>query len=95
MAVLGSQYSKPNKTILLSNVGCTGTETSFAMCNSVILDSDTGRSIYTLVNVAGVKCSPDIPTKDPLANAVSPTGAIVGIVITLILLIVSIVFTIR
>ena len=92
MAVLGSQYSKPNKTILFNNFDCTGSEASLDLCGSVVIDPDTGRSLYSHVNVAGVKCLPDLPTT---LGAVSSTGAYAGVGIVIVLLVISILFTIR
>ena len=94
MAVLGSKYSKPNKTILFNNVDCTGSEASLDMCNSLFVDPDRGRDIYSQVNVAGVRCLPDLPTKDPLANAVPTDRAYIGLGIVLVLLVAFILFSV-
>ena len=96
MAVLGSQYSKPNKTILYSNFDCTGSEASLDQCASVVVNSDSGQNLYSRVNVAGVKCLPNLPTTNPFANtAVPPEGAYAGLGIVVLLLVVSVLFTVR
>jgi deleted-in-malignant-brain-tumors protein 1 len=90
-AVLGSYYSKPNKTILYNNFGCNGSETFLRYCPNVEIASEESRELYNHVNVAGVNCLENIPTKDPLASAISDEGSVAGLVIVVLLLMATII----
>ena len=93
-AVTGSIYGKPNRTIQLSNVACAGSETSLDACDSTSLTPDEGRDLYSRVNVAGVKCYPNVTT-DALSQVVSKDNAVVGLGVVGVLLAVSILITLR
>ena len=61
-----SFYSKPNKTIHLSNVQCIGDEKRLDECTHTRYSLKTGKSELESVNVAGVRCyasSTTIPTE--------------------------------
>ena len=92
--MVGSVYGKPNRTILLSNVACTGSESAIDVCDSLELSPDEGRDLFPRVNVAGVKCSPDV-TADPLSQVVSQNTAVIGLGIVGVLLTVSILVMLR
>lgn len=93
-AVVGSVYGKPNRTILLSNVACTGSESAIDVCDSLELSPDEGRDLFPRVNVAGVKCFQDVTT-DPLSQVVSQNTAVIGLGIVGGLLTVSILVMLR
>ena len=92
--IIGSVYGKPNRTVQLSNVACTGSETSLDACDSTSLTPDEGRDLYSRVNVAGVKCFPNVTT-DALSQVVSKNNAVIGLGIVGVLLAVSIIVTLR
>ena len=52
----GSYYGKPNKTIHLSNVQCTGDEKGIDSCNFKSYSLEEGKNKLNFINVAGVKC---------------------------------------
>lgn len=91
---MGSAYGKPNKTILLSNVNCIGTEDTIDICDSIELTEEDGRTQHPTTNVAGVKCLEDTPA---VANSVSVpfNAALVILCIALALLVLFVVVTIR
>ena len=53
---VGSGYGKPNKTIHLTNVQCTGSEESIKDCTQEIYSLEEGIKKHGTVDVAGVKC---------------------------------------
>ena len=55
-AVLNSFYGKPDRTLHLSTVVCTGSEDKLAECNSATLSLEDGKDIVKHVDVAGVSC---------------------------------------
>ena len=94
-AVTGSIYGKPNRTIQLSNVACAGSETSLDACDNTLLTPEEGRDLFSRVNVAGVKCFPNVTTADALSQVVSKDNAVIGLGVVGVLLAVSILVTIR
>ena len=102
-AITGSVYGKPNRTIQLSNVACAGNETSLDVCSSTLLTPDEGRDLFPRVNVAGVKCFPNV-TSNTTPNVTTDAssqkmnkddGFIIGSVILGVLLAMSILVTLR
>ena len=91
-AITGSVYGKPNRTIQLSNVACAGSEASLDICSSTLLTPDEGRDLFPRVNVAGVKCFPNVTT-DALSQVVSKNNAVIGLAVVGVLLAVSILVT--
>lgn len=61
----GSFYGKPDKAILLSNMGCTGDEFDLDDCSFISYSLTEGKSLQDVVQVAGVACLPKdcIPPK--------------------------------
>lgn len=93
-AVIGSMYGKPNRTIILTVVDCTGTEESLLDCQSLLLTSDEGRSLYTSVNVAGVECTDDTAaTTSP--QVLSDNNALIGVGLVVVLLVLSVIAIVR
>ena len=52
----GSAYSKPNLTVHLSNVYCTGSEQNIAQCMYTFFSLEDGKALLDQVEVAGVFC---------------------------------------
>ena len=61
LAILGSQYGKPNITVHLKNVDCTGTENTVTQCTKTQLSVNDGRLELPNANAAGVDCIYDEP----------------------------------
>ena len=55
-AVLNSFYGKPDRTLHLSTVACTGSENKLVECSFQLLPLEDGKSIVKNVDVAGVSC---------------------------------------
>lgn len=53
---IGSHYGKPKKVIYLSNVQCSGDETSIEHCIKTIYSLSDGKEKMETTEVAGVKC---------------------------------------
>ena len=87
--VTGSLYGKPNRTIQLSNVGCTGSESSLDACDSTLLNAEEGRNLFPHDNVAGVKCLSNVTSeeqsKQPLDVGVGIMGALLAVSILVII----------
>ena len=87
-AVTGSLYGKPNRTIQLSNVRCTGSESSLDACDTTLLTPEEGRNLFPHVNVAGVKCLSNVTSeeqsKQPLDVGVGTMGALLAVSILVI-----------
>ena len=45
LAILGSQYGKPNITVHLKNVNCTGNEKTITQCTKTQLSINDGRLV--------------------------------------------------
>ena len=56
VAVRGSAYRKPNLTVHLSDVYCTGSEQNIAQCMYTSLSLEDGKALLDQVEVAGVSC---------------------------------------
>ena len=86
--VTGSVYDKPNRTIQLSNVTCTGSESSLDGCDSTLLTPEEGRNLFSHVNVAGVKCLSNVTlneqSKQSLDVGVGTMGALLAVSIVVI-----------
>ena len=73
-AVLNSYYGKPDRTLHLSTVVCTGPEERLTECSLSLLSLEDGKDIVKHVGVAGVSCRLNLPTMPPCdipANVVS------------------------
>ena len=68
VAVGGSAYSKPNLTVHLSNVNCTGSEQNIAQCMYTFLSLEDGKALLNQVEVMGVSC------QQPSVCEIPPTG---------------------
>ena len=68
IAVGGSAYSKPNLTVHVINVYCTGSEESIVECTYTSLSLDDGKALLGQVEVAGVSCQQENACETP------PTG---------------------
>ena len=75
ISVLGSQYGKPNMTIHLKSVSCTGTELSIDDCTKTQLSVNNGKKELAIAEAAGVDCIYDVPTDPP---CISYNSSIVG-----------------
>ena len=86
LALTGSHYGKPNKTIHAGNVRCQGDEESLRQCSKTeyglkeILASD--------ISVAGVSCAGVIATEAPSSAEVSKTSSASNFTSTIVLAIV-------
>ena len=60
-AVPGTRYSKPNTTVHLSNVVCTGTEEDIFDCTYKQLSLDDGKLLASHIDAASVQCDIYIP----------------------------------
>ena len=76
-AVLNSFYGKPDRTLHLSTVVCTGPEEKLTECSLTLLSLENGKDTVQHVDVAGVSCQLSPPTMPPCdipANAVHGVG---------------------
>ena len=55
-AVYNSHYGKPNGTVHLTNIQCSGEEESISDCTQSTYSLEEGKNKLEEVNVAGVKC---------------------------------------
>ena len=55
----GSVYGKPNVPVKLTNVECTGSETTIDDCQQTQLSPDESQAAYPNIGAAGVKCVAD------------------------------------
>lgn len=96
-SLLGSVYGKPNQTIQLRDVACSGSEMVVNDCQYTLLSLEDGRALYSSVNVAGVECMEDITTAttDIISGSIAHEHALIGVGIVLVLLVVSILLTVR
>ena len=62
---MNSYYGKPNRTLHLTNVVCTGLEDRLINCSYSILPIEVGKNTVKSVDVAGVSCHPSPPTMPP------------------------------
>ena len=100
-AVGDSQFGKPNKTVFLSEVDCSGDERIISECDSIKRAADDGKGAHVVIEAAGVRCGApprvndekDTGTSAPLIGAVSsgPTIAIVIMAVVLVVALVAIV----
>lgn len=63
VAVLGSYYGKPSKTVNLKSVSCLGTESNLNECTKSGLSLINGKAALLTQEVAGVDCIYDVPTQ--------------------------------
>ncbi|XP_011409971.1 PREDICTED: scavenger receptor cysteine-rich domain superfamily protein-like [Amphimedon queenslandica] len=78
---IGSKYGKNNRTIMLSDVYCTGDETALDQCAYTFYSLSEGKTLLPQVQVAGVSCLPsncippsDVPGSECTFNTVQTTG---------------------
>ena len=69
----GSAYSKPNLTVHLSNVYCTGSEQNIAQCMYTSLSLEDGKALLDQVEVAGVSCQQPNVCEIPPTNGTDCT----------------------
>ena len=75
MAILNSHYGKPNKTIHMTDVSCTGTEKNLYECTKTTYSPETGKAALPNHEVAGVDCLHDAPTLPPCIDMPANPGA--------------------
>ena len=59
-----SPFGKPDLTVHLTNMQCTGSEANLTKCSSEELEYEEGKSLALETSVAGVKCK--IPSTPPV-----------------------------
>ena len=89
MAVGGSQFGKPNKTLFMTEVNCNGTERTLAECDAEKLPPQDGKGLHNVIEAAGVQCVAMVATNDPLSGATA--GLTAGAVIFGVLVCISLV----
>ena len=52
----GSYYGKPNRTIHISRVRCTGDEVALSDCETTYLTLEEGKIVAEHISAAGVQC---------------------------------------
>ena len=62
---MNSFYGKPDRTLHLSTVACTGSEDKLAECSSERLSLEDGKVIIKHVGVGGVSCTSSLPISTP------------------------------
>ena len=60
---LNSPYERPNRTVHLTNVLCSGNEESINACTKTSISLAVGKTIYRNSPVVAVDCSPEPPTE--------------------------------
>ena len=69
-----SRYGKPNRTVHLSKVECTGYERNIEECETEQIPEEDGQELYKYIDVAGVSClRVKPPTSSSYASTVSTT----------------------
>ena len=58
LALTGSHYGKPNKTIHVGNVRCRGNEENLRQCSKITYSLEEGKQLRQDTDVAGVSCIP-------------------------------------
>lgn len=91
-AVTGSVYGKPNIPVKLTNVECTGSETSIDDCQATQLSPDESQIAYPRISAAGVKCVYETTTS-PL-EVIKNNSATIGLGFLIVFLVISVLVTI-
>ena len=73
LASVGSYYGKPNKTIHIANLQCTGNEERINECTQSLYSLEEGKNKLKTVEVAGVKCFGSNDCKDVGVSCSSST----------------------
>lgn len=93
---MGSYYGKPNKTVQLDNVDCSGSETTLDDCNKVYIPPDSGRNLYRIIDAAGVTCLPPVGTSTgESTGGLSGNSGYIGMGVLGALLVIAILVAIR
>ena len=75
VSVIDSSYGKPNRTVHLGNVDCTGSEETIEDCKITKIPHEGGMHLHKLIQVAGVSClvvKPSSSVTSSVAQAFSP-----------------------
>ena len=87
IAVGGSQFGKPNKTVFMTEVNCDGTERTLPSCDAVKLPPEDGKGLHNVIDAAGVQCMSQSSTSQLGSSA--PAGLTAGAVILGVLVVIS------
>ena len=63
ISFLNSSYERPNRTVHLKNVPCSGNEESINACTKTSISLAVGKTTYRNSPVVAVDCSPEPPTE--------------------------------
>ena len=62
-SILNSSYQRPNKTVHLTNVLCSGNEENINACTKTSIPLEVGKTTYRNSTVVAVDCSAEPPTE--------------------------------
>ena len=88
----GSVYGKPNVPVKLTNVECTGSETTIDNCQQTQLSPDESQAAYPNIGAAGVKCVADTTISPEQIIRNNPEA--IGLGFLVVFLVISILITI-
>ena len=88
----GSVYGKPNVPVKLTNVECTGSETTIDNCQQTQLSPDESQAAYPNIGAAGVKCVADADTS--ALRVIQNNPEAIGLGFLTVFLVISILITI-
>ena len=74
LALTGSHYGKPNKTIHVGNVRCYGNEENLRQCSKTTYSLKEGQQLQQATDVAGVSCIVAEPDQRPNFNTSTSTS---------------------
>ena len=63
ISILNSSYERPNRTVHLTNVLCSGNEEAINACTKTSISLAVGKTTYRNSPVVAVDCSPEPPTE--------------------------------
>ena len=96
----GSYYGKPNRTIHISRVRCTGDEVALSDCETTYLTLEEGKIVAEHVSAAGVQCGV-VMLNDEAATTINitqngssdVTGVSVGLGIVIVILMLGLILS--
>ena len=86
LALTGSHYGKPNKTIHIGNVRCRGNEENFQQCSKTIYSLEEGQQLRQATDVAGASCIVAEPDQRPNSDISTSDNSVTVVLICIIVI---------